>query len=39
MTKQGDGLYPSIGLNDYNVKSRGNVPGKGKHVLLEKSII
>lgn len=39
MTEQGDGLYPSIVLHDYNVKSQGNLPGKGKSLLLEKSII
>lgn len=39
MAKQGDGLYTSIVLHDYNVKSQGNVPGKGKSVPLEKSII
>lgn len=39
MTEPGDGFYPSIILHDYNVKSQGNVPGKGKSVLLEKSII
>lgn len=39
MLKPGDGLYPSIVLHDYNVKSQGSVPGKGKNVPLEKRII